>query len=216
MTMGLASDDRGRIGGDWQTRVAGELTTATAGACGPGLGRSADLDDLVAWLYRESHLPLVFDADGLNSLAAHPAVLTAPGGPRVLTPHPGEFARLMGLDRPPADNERASAARALAKRAGAVVVLKGHRTVVTDGEATFINTTGNPGMATAGMGDVLTGVVTALLCQKLPPLDAARLGAHLHGLAGDLAAEEIGPVGLTARDVIDRLPRALSTAIARD
>ena len=95
----------------------------------------------------------------------------------------------------------------LAQRSGAVVVLKGHQTVVTDGRQTGINTTGNAGMASGGMGDVLTGVITALLCQGLDAWSAARLGVHVHGLAGDLAAAEIGPVGITARDLVERLPK---------
>jgi len=213
MTLGLPSDASGRITSDAQPMIAAELANVTAAACGPGLGRSGDLDDLVAWLYRESRAPLVFDADALNSLASHIRVASSPGGPRVLTPHPGEFARLAQLDRPPAPAERNAAAQALAKSTGAIVVLKGHRTVITDGRHTSVNATGNPGMATGGMGDVLTGVITALLCQGLDPLAAARLGVHVHGLAGDLAAAEIGPVGITARDVLERLPKALATVI---
>ncbi len=117
------------------------------------------------------------------------------------------------MERPPAPSERNAAAEALAERTGAIVVLKGHRTVVTDGRQTSVNSTGNAGMATGGMGDVLTGVITALLCQELEPLTAARLGVYVHGLAGDLAAAEIGPVGITARDVLERLPKALATVI---
>jgi NAD(P)H-hydrate epimerase len=213
MTLGLPSDGAGRIASDAQPLIAAELASVTAAACGPGLGRSTDLDDLVAWLYRETRAPLVLDADALNSLASHMRVASSPGGPRVLTPHPGEFARLAQTDRPPAASERNGAAEELARRTGAVVVLKGHRTVVTDGRQTSVNTTGNPGMATGGMGDVLTGVITALLCQGLEALPAARLGVHVHGLAGDLAAAEIGPVGITAHDLLERLPKALATVI---
>jgi len=213
MTLGLAADKQGRIAGAAQVALAGELATANVAACGPGLGRSADLDDLVAWLYREVAAPLVLDADALNSLASHAHVTTAPGGPRILTPHPGEFARLAQLARPPAPERRIPEAEALARRCGAIVVLKGHATVVTDGARTSVNATGNAGMATAGMGDVLTGVIAALVGQGLEPLDAARLGVHVHGLAGDLAAADIGPVGITALDVIARIPRALATVI---
>jgi ADP-dependent NAD(P)H-hydrate dehydratase len=213
MTLGLPSDAGGRIAGDAQPLIAAELASVTAAACGPGLGRSTDLDDLVAWLYRETRVSLVLDADALNSLASHIHVASSPGGPRVLTPHPGEFARLAQMSRPPAASERNAAAAALAERTGAIMVLKGHRTVITDGRQTAVNTTGNAGMATGGMGDVLTGVITALLCQGLEPFAAARLGVHVHGLAGDLAAEEIGPVGITARDVLQRLPKALATVI---
>ncbi len=214
MTLGVPADSEGRIASAAQPLIANELAIATAAACGPGLGRSHELDDLVAWLYREVDTPLVLDADALNSLAAHKNVATSPGGPRVLTPHPGEFARLAELEKPPTTAQRVPLAEALAKRTGAIVVLKGHQTVITDGRQSFLNHTGNAGMATAGMGDVLTGVITALLCQRLAPLDAARLGVHVHGLAGDLAAADIGPIGITAVDVIERLPRALATVIA--
>jgi ADP-dependent NAD(P)H-hydrate dehydratase len=213
MTYGLPSDAAGQIGGDAQPLIAAELANATAAACGPGLGRSTDLDDLVAWLYRETRAPLVLDADALNSLASHIHVASSPGGPRILTPHPGEFARLAQTNKPPAAADRNVAAAELARRTGAVVVLKGHRTVISDGRETAINTTGNPGMATGGMGDVLTGVITALLCQGLDPFSAARLGMHVHGLAGDYAAADLGPIGITARDVLERLPKALGTVI---
>lgn len=213
MTLRLPADSEGRVAGDAQPLIAAELASVTAGACGPGLGRSTNLDDLIAWLYREAVVPLVMDADALNSLAAHPHVLSSPGGPRVLTPHPGEFARLMQLDRPPQQDQRRSAAAELARRTGTVVVLKGHRTVVTDGRDTTENPTGNAGMAAGGMGDVLTGVITALCCQGLDPLAAARLGVYVHGLAGDLSASDLGPVGITARDLVERLPNALTRVI---
>jgi NAD(P)H-hydrate epimerase len=125
----------------------------------------------------------------------------------VLTPHPGEFGRLIGRKTFPAD-ERETLARDFAQRTGAVVVLKGHRTVISDGKQVATNATGNPGMATGGTGDVLTGIVTALLCQKLSPYDAARLAAHVHGLAGDLAASELGEVGMIASDLLKYLPNA--------
>src|SRR5262249_50018893 len=161
--------------------------------CGPGLGRSSDLVELVAWLYQDAPQPMVIDADALFALAQRPAVLSTHAGPRILTPHPGEFSRLAGKDKiEPADRERL--ARELAARTGAVVVLKGHRTVMSDGRAAAINRTGNPGMATGGTGDVLTGIITALVGQHLSPYDAARLGVYVHGLAGDLAAAELGEV----------------------
>ena len=150
---------------------------------------------------------MVVDADALNALAKQPDVLAKPGGPRVLTPHPGEFARLTGRDTIPID-QREPLAREFAERTGVVVVLKGHRTVITDGKQLALNTTGNPGMATGGTGDILTGIVTAILCQHLSAYDAARLGAYVHGLAGDLAASELGEVSLIASDLIEYLPTA--------
>jgi ADP-dependent NAD(P)H-hydrate dehydratase len=185
---------------------------ATAVALGPGLGRSAALTELVVRLYREIRQPMVVDADALFALAEEPAALAAAVGPRVLTPHPGEFARLTG--EKPDGSHRAEAAAKLAQRDSTgriVVLLKGHHTVVTDGHRYSINQTGNPGMATGGSGDVLTGIITALICQHLSPFDAARLGAHVHGLAGDLAAAELGQVSLIASDLIDYLPKAFQS-----
>jgi NAD(P)H-hydrate epimerase len=206
MTVPLPADAAGRIASGALDRIAELAESATVVACGPGLGRSLDLDELVVRLYQEIARPMVFDADALNALAAEPEALVHPGGPRILTPHPGEFARLIGRKL---DSElRSEAAVQLAARCGIVVVLKGHRTLVTDGRRKAINTTGNPGMATGGTGDVLTGLITALACQQLNAFDAARLGVHLHGLAGDLAAEELGQASLMASDVIQYLPEA--------
>ncbi len=209
MTIALPDDADGRIASVARHSLEALLPHATVVACGPGLGRSDELIDLVAWLYQTLELPLVVDADALNALAQRQDVLEQPGGPRVLTPHPGEFARLEQIDKVPLD-EREPLARRLAARAKAVVLLKGHRTVISDGQRVAINTTGNPGMATGGTGDVLTGVITALVAQQLDVFAAARLGAHVHGLAGDLAAESLGPVGIIARDLIAHLPRALA------
>ncbi|MBN1394836.1 MAG: NAD(P)H-hydrate dehydratase [Pirellulales bacterium] len=206
MTVPLSADEAGRIAPEAFERLAELIESATAVACGPGMGRSPGLDRLVARLYRETHKPAVFDADALNALATDPAALSHPGGPRILTPHPGEFARLIGEKLE--GDARNDAAVELAARCGIVVVLKGHRTLATDGRRRAINATGNPGMATGGSGDVLTGLAAALLCQGLEPFDAARLGVHLHGLAGDLAAEQIGETSLTAGDLVQFISEA--------
>ena len=207
MTVGLPSDRAGRIALVARARIEKLASAATVVACGPGLSRSLGLDALVGWLYRNLKQPLVVDADGLNALAARPEVLAAPGGPRILTPHPGEFARLAGVKlEGEARNQRAVE---LAGRWGVVIVLKGHRTLVTDGLRQALNTTGNPGMATGGSGDVLTGLLTAIACQGLEPYDAARLAAYAHGLAGDLAAKELGQVAMIASDLVRFLPAAL-------
>lgn len=207
MTIPLPSDEQGRLA-SWALPVLTQyLEQADAVACGPGLGRSPELTEIVGWLYQGVQQPLVVDADGLFALAQNPEVLTSPGGPRILTPHAGEFARLIGQPSI-APEDREESAVLFAQRTGCVLVLKGHRSVVTDGRHTSLNSTGNPGMATGGTGDVLTGIITALVAQRLPPLDAARLGAHVHGLAGDLAAEELGEVSLIASDVVRYLPKA--------
>jgi ADP-dependent NAD(P)H-hydrate dehydratase len=209
MTVPLPCDDDGRIGRAAREVIAELAQAATCLACGPGLGRPHELSEFVGWLYRTVDRPVVFDADGLNALAAEPGQLTAPGGPRILTPHPGEFRRLIGDSQghlpPPVLRDRAVE---LARHTGAVVVFKGHRTLVTDGQQVVINTTGNPGMATGGSGDVLTGVVTALLGQGMTPFEAAHLGVYMHGLAGDLAAEQLGQVSLIASDLVRFLPAA--------
>ncbi|HKD35830.1 MAG TPA: NAD(P)H-hydrate dehydratase [Pirellulales bacterium] len=204
MTAAVASDKDGRIAIAAIERVCQLVAHATVVAIGPGLGQSSDVTELVTTLYREVPLPMVVDADGLNALAARRDVLPTHAGPRVLTPHPGEFARLTASDGPPPD--RIATAKELAAQASVVVVLKGHGTVITDGSRHAVNSTGNPGMATGGTGDVLTGVVSALMAQQLAPFDAARLGVHVHGLAGDLAAAELGQVSLTASDLIRFLP----------
>lgn len=207
MTAPLPCDRAGRISLRAYDRIVELAQASTVVGLGPGLGRSRGMDRLVGRLYRELDKPMVVDADGLNALAAAPKILSRPGGPRILTPHPGEFARLIGKKLE--GEERRRAAMDLAARCGIVVVLKGHGTLVTDGRRGAINTTGNPGMATGGTGDVLTGLITALGCQGLDPGDAARLGVYLQGLAGDLAAAERGQVALIARDLIDYLPRAI-------
>jgi ADP-dependent NAD(P)H-hydrate dehydratase len=207
MTASLPADADGRIAAGALDCIAELAKKATVVACGPGLGRSLGLDELIARLYQEIPKPMVFDADALNALSTEPEALVNPGGPRILTPHPGEFARLIGHKLQ--GDARNDDAVALAARCGIVVVLKGHHTLVTDGRRRALNATGNPGMATGGSGDVLTGLITALLCQGLEPFDAARLGAHLHGLAGDLAADKLGQISLVASDLIRYLPEAI-------
>ena len=182
---------------------------ATVVALGPGLGRDERTGALVLALVRAVPIPLVVDADALVHLAADTTVLAARTAPTVLTPHPGEMAVLVGVSTAAVQAGRASWARDLARRTGAVVALKGAGTVVTAGGACYLNGTGNPGMATGGMGDVLTGIAAAFLAQRMAALDAARLAVHAHGLAGDLAAATLGQHALVADDVVDYLPAAL-------
>lgn len=213
MTTALVDDDD-HIGQAANEAIVDLAQNATAVALGPGLGRRANLTELVIGLYRQIDKPMVVDADALFALAERQAALANPGGPRILTPHPGEFARLSGsLPKGP---ERITASAELSRRDAegkTVVVLKGHNTVVTDGTRFSINQTGNPGMATGGSGDVLTGIITALLCQGLAPFDAARLGVHVHGLAGDLAADELGQVSMIASDLSHYLPKAFRAVV---
>jgi NAD(P)H-hydrate epimerase len=212
MTAPLPCDVAGRISGAAHARIVALARAATVVAIGPGLGRSPDLERLVQQLYREIELPMVCDADALNALSADRDSLARHAGPRAFTPHPGEFARLVGQDYPA--EERAAAAQELATRCNVVVVLKGHRTFVTDGRRHWHNSTGNPGMATGGSGDSLTGLVTALACQHLELYEAARLGVYLHGLAGDLAAKEVGETSLIASDIVRFLPAAMKSSVS--
>ncbi len=177
-------------------------------AVGPGMGRGREPAYCVKRLVEALDLPLVLDADGVVAFEGQAEEISKRGAPTVLTPHPGEAARLVGKFDGRDDGARLEAARKLVEKTGAVVVLKGHRTVVADPERLEINETGNPGMATGGAGDVLTGVIAGLLAIGLGPYDAARLGAHVHGLAGDIAAEEIGQTSLAAGDVLRHLPAA--------
>lgn len=189
-------------------------------AIGPGLGQDAHLPELVIQLLAGPR-PVVLDADGLNNLAAgltrDPGLLAArrpDGPPLILTPHPGEFRRLaqpLGISASPTDaGSRAAAAMELARACRAIVVLKGHRTVIADGQRHTLNRTGNVALATAGTGDVLTGVIASLLAQGLSAWDAAVLGAHLHGLAADFWARRHGSGGLTAMELARLLPDVLA------
>ena len=173
---------------------------------GPGLGRSDELTQLVQELLGLCRVPLVLDADGINAVAGHIDSLRGCACPVILTPHDGEFRRLGG---DPKANDRVGEAMRFALDTGTILLLKGHRTIITDGQNVYRNTTGNPGMATGGSGDVLSGVIVSLLGQHVMPLEAAAAGAWLHGAAGDLAAREIGEYGMIPEDIIERLPRLL-------
>jgi NAD(P)H-hydrate epimerase len=215
MTLPLPADEAGRIHLTARDRLSELADAATALACGPGLGRSAHLNDLTTWMYEGSPRPIVFDADALFALAQDSTRLPAPGGARVLTPHIGEFRRLIHNAKASREELEEAAVRQ-AKDWGVCLVLKGHRTLITDGEQLFRNTTGNPGMATGGSGDVLTGIITALVCQGMSTWEAARLGVHVHGLAGDIAAAQLGQVSLIASDLIRHLPDAFQKLTPND
>ena len=210
-TIALPEDSAGRISAKAINTILEAIGENDAVAFGPGIGTSGALRSILETLLEQEQLRLVIDADGLNNLAGiknWPARLKAK---LILTPHPGEFKRLWsGLLREEMPADRQQQAVQLAQQTHTVVVLKGAGTVVTDGEKVYINKTGNPGMATAGSGDVLTGVITALLGQGLSDFDAAVLGVYIHGLAGDIAAEKSGQISLMTTDIIDSLPDAFS------
>ena len=180
---------------------------ADAIGIGPGLPPD-QFDALPDLLAETTGRPLLCDAGAIDLVARDRDAVAAHASPLVLTPHPGEFARLSGLSVAVVESDRRSHAEALARDLGAVVVLKGQGTIVTDGERTAINATGNSGLATGGTGDVLTGIVTALLGQGVAAWEAARIGVHVHGLAGDLAAAKLGQRSMTALDVVRSLAAA--------
>src|SRR5438034_1681006 len=185
------------------------LADREAVVCGPGLGQAAATRALVAHVVRQCAAPLVLDADGLNAVAGS-ALLRDRPGPTVVTPHPGEMARLQSGDTARVQADRLGAARAFARAERVVVVLKGARTIIASPDgATAICPTGNPGMASGGMGDVLSGVIGALLAQGLAAYDAAALGVFAHGAAGDAVAARQGETGLLASDLLAELPVTL-------
>ncbi|MBI2167401.1 MAG: NAD(P)H-hydrate dehydratase [Candidatus Omnitrophica bacterium] len=186
------------------------LKTQDILAFGPGLGRNAATGRLVRRLTSKFPLPVVIDADGINLFKGKTEEFKKRRGETILTPHPGEFVRVFGGKKPRTGRERKERACQTAREFGVFLVLKGHRTVVASPSGkTAVNPTGNPGMATGGTGDVLTGVIAALLGQGMRPFEAARFGVYLHGLAGDLAAREKGEVSLVAGDLVEFLPQAL-------
>jgi len=208
-------DDIGRMSVAALPDLSERSQSMDAVAIGPGWGQSDDLQQILRDLYAHVECPLVVDADALNLLAREPGSIAKHAGPRVLTPHPGEFARLTGTDIKTVQADRQTRAEAFAAEHQVVLVLKGRASVITDGTTTYLNPTGNSGMSTGGTGDVLTGIVSALLAQGLAPLDAARTGAYLHGLAGDLAAAHFSEPGLIASDLPRYLGRAWTVVLDR-
>ena len=202
----LACDEDGKFSLSSFQELEKRLSGMDAVLFGCGVGQSEELWLLLKWLFLNCRVPLVLDADGINLLAQHMDVLRGSKCPVILTPHDGEFRRLGG---DPKANDRVGEAMRFALDTGTILLLKGHRTIITDGQNVYRNTTGNPGMATGGSGDVLSGVIVSLLGQHVMPLEAAAAGAWLHGAAGDLAAREIGEYGMIPEDIIERLPRLL-------
>lgn len=207
MPFPLPCDAQGRLTAEALPEVEARLERMSCLAIGPGLGRSAGVTEFVQGALAASRVPTVVDADALWALSRDMSSLEDAACPLVLTPHEGEFAMLGGL----LDGDRVASARRFASRWGCTLVLKGSGSVVAfpDGEC-YVNQTGNPGMARGGSGDVLTGLMAAMLCQ-LPFRDAVRAAVYLHGLAGDMAAGELGEYGMTPTDMIRLLPAALKT-----
>jgi NAD(P)H-hydrate epimerase len=210
MTEPLPETDGHTIGLDALEPLLRLAEGKTAVAIGPGLGTHPATQQLVRALLARLRLPTVVDADGLNALAGEPESLGRAAGPLVLTPHPGEYARLLGVPRSEMLADRIRLVRETAARFRLTLVLKMARTLVADSHGTLaIIPTGNPGMATGGTGDVLTGLIAGLIAQGLGPAESARAGAYLHGLAGDLAAGRLGQEAMLAGDLLESLPEAI-------
>lgn len=192
--------------------VRGLLAKKDAVLAGPGLADDDASYESIRALLAGVEQPLVIDASALNAFAGRTEELNPHGRARVLTPHPGELGRLLGTDAESINADRIGAARAAAAKTNCIVVLKGSQTLVADRDGfVHVNPTGNPGMATGGMGDVLGGLVAALLARGIDAVDAARAAVYLHGLAGDLLRDEQGDAGLAALDLAERLPMAMRT-----
>ena len=197
-------DENGKLSAAAIPEILERLPKMDAVLIGPGLGQSDGVFQVVKAVLEQAACPVVLDADGINLIAAHKDIVRGRTAPTILTPHAGEFGRLGGNPE-----ERTVAAETMARELGCIMLLKGHHTVITDGKTTYINPTGNPGMAVGGSGDVLAGIITALLGQGITPLEAAACGAWLHGAAGDICAAEIGQYGMLPTDMLNTLPRLL-------
>jgi hydroxyethylthiazole kinase-like uncharacterized protein yjeF len=211
MTLGLPAAASGQLA----ERAADVVLEASEGmavlALGPGLGQDPSTAAAIRRIVLDCPLPLVLDADGLNAFAGRAGELAGRRAETILTPHPGELGRLLGISTARIQEDRIGAARGAAEETGAIVVLKGNLSLIASGTAVFVNPTGNPGMATGGSGDVLTGLIAGLVAQGLDALDATVLAVYLHGLAGDLAVSRLGELPLAAGDLIEILPAALAS-----
>jgi len=198
-------DDDGKLSEAAIPEILLRLPQMDAVLIGCGLGQSKGTLAVVRAVLEQAKCPVVLDADGINVLTEHKYILRGRAYPTILTPHDGEFIRFGGTI---GEDRMASTAR-FSREWNSIVLLKGHRTCITDGINGYINQTGNPGMAVGGSGDVLAGMIAGLLGQGLPPLEAAACGAWLHGAAGDLCAEEIGQYGMLPTDMLTRIPRLM-------
>ena len=211
MPFPLPADSQGRFAANAADELIKRADECDVLLLGPGLGRSPDITQLVSSLIRQVKAPIVLDADGLGAISGNLDILKNSAGPLILTPHPGEYARLGG---DLSSGDRLSSAREFAHKHGCILVLKGHRTITAlpDGTA-YINTTGGPSMAKGGSGDVLAGMIASLIGQKFPLKEAVTTAVYLHGSAGDMCADELGEYSVTASDIIARLPKVVSRAV---
>ena len=198
-------DREGKLSKDAIPEILSRLPQMDAVLIGCGLGQSEDTLAVVKAVLENAACPVVLDADGINVIAAHKDIVRGRRNPTILTPHDGEFVRLGGT----IGDNRMEAAIHMAQDLGCILLLKGHRTCITDGKSCYENHTGNPGMVVGGSGDVLAGIIVSLLGQGIRPLEAAAVSAWLHGAAGDVCAESLGQYGMLPTDMLDVLPRLL-------
>ena len=176
---------------------------------GPGLGQGEDIKVLIRDILTQYKGPIVLDADGINAIDDH-RILSNRSGITIITPHPGELARLIDEDIKEIQEHRIFYSKYTSNKYNVIIVLKGNETIIIDDDMIYKNTTGNPGMATAGSGDVLSGMIISFICQGINPFKACKLAVYSHGLAGDMAKEEKGEYGLIASDILNNIPKALS------
>lgn len=207
MTMGLEETSQQSVALLAKDQIAEQLDQFDYVAMGPGMTQDPETQEFVRLGIEHIRKPLVIDADGINALVGHTELLKR-DYPTILTPHPGEFARLLEISIEELLSSYEEVSISFARKHNVILVLKVAPVLITDGKTLHYNTSGNPGMATAGSGDVLTGIITGLLGQQLDSLEAAILGAYMHGLAGDLAVDEKGEISLIATDILDFLPKA--------
>lgn len=216
LTVGLPEDDTGGLSASAKKPLLDRASGCDVIAVGPGLGQGQDRKALVMALIEETSVPLLLDADALNVLEGETSVLEKREAPLILTPHPGEFSRLTGAEIDAIQADREARAFDFAAKHKVVLLLKGEGTVVTDGSRIYVNETGCSGLATGGTGDVLTGLIAGLIAQGMEPFPGAQLGAHVHGLAGELGCDTVGEHGLIATDLLEYLPPAFGEHLERD
>jgi len=213
MTLPLAETKELTLSSKADKRIEKFLKNVDILVIGPGLSQNRSTQRLIRNLILKVDKPMIIDADGINALAGHLDKIKNQKSKiknMILTPHPGEMARLLNKTKEQIQKKRKTIAMNFAKEYNTILVLKGYRTIVCSPEGKiYINKTGNPGMATAGSGDVLTGMIAALLGQGLSPFDSAKYAVYLHGLAGDLAAKEKTQMGMIASDIIEKIPEAI-------
>lgn len=210
MTVSLAETREGAVSLKAEKGILDKIKDSSVAVLGPGLSKNPQTQELIRRLISRIERPMVLDADALNAISKNVNALKKIKTRFVITPHEGEMARLIKRRPQYVKNNRIAVAKKFSHDYNAVVVLKGRHTIVTEhGRGCYINDTGNPGMATAGSGDVLTGIIAGFLSQRLNVFDGARLGVYVHGLGGDMAAKDKGETGLIAGDILENIPQAI-------